>query len=52
MPCTTQHQLTSSIEMGLLDLPADILREILVLAVTVRSLKRGLRLRHVNRRKP
>ena len=34
----------------LLDLPAEILREILVCAVTVRHLNRGLRLRLVNRK--
>jgi hypothetical protein len=36
--------------MELLDLPLEILREILVHSVAVRGIKRGLRLRLVNRK--
>jgi hypothetical protein len=38
--------------MGLLELPPEILRSIIIQAVTVRGVKRGLRLRLVNSNAP
>jgi hypothetical protein len=39
----------SSIDINILDLPLEILQEILIQAVEVKGLKRGLRLQSVNR---
>ena len=44
------HLFYSPFNMEFLDLPLEIIREILIHAVAVRGIKRGLRLRLVNRK--